>query len=264
MRRWTTALMMPQATATAVHQSWAIRETTPKTTQKARKRLQNRFDGFPRLSRTPLSLTTVTPQSSWPRPVCGSRPYPWYEPMYGPGSAPAPSVRGAVTRRGPLGGGLGSRHGAQPEHRKHSAGVVVFWPAMRAGAQLSARVLAFCENCCRHPSALCLPCRSVGARPTNSAFRPNVLALPGSRHSPKRCQPRSRPTNSGPWSPVIRRRRVVWGSNLRSRLVRLPLPSAVFADHKSWAKRVIPVRECLPLRVPSDGRSWGWSGERAA
>jgi hypothetical protein len=46
-RRCKTAEMMPQAAATAVHQTWAIRQTTPTTTQKARARLQNRFDRFP-------------------------------------------------------------------------------------------------------------------------------------------------------------------------------------------------------------------------
>src|ERR1035437_704833 len=54
-----------RAAAAAIHQAWGIREPTPRTTQTARKRPQNRFDGFPRLSRTPSSLATVTPQSNW-------------------------------------------------------------------------------------------------------------------------------------------------------------------------------------------------------
>lgn len=59
LRRCTTALMMPQAAVTSAHQSSRSRETTPIATQKTSKRLQNRFDRFPRLFRTLISLATV-------------------------------------------------------------------------------------------------------------------------------------------------------------------------------------------------------------
>ena len=58
LRRCTTALMMPQAAAKSPHQSWRNRESAPIAIQKTSRRLQNRFDRFPPLFRTLLSLAT--------------------------------------------------------------------------------------------------------------------------------------------------------------------------------------------------------------
>ena len=87
LRRCMTALMMPQA---AVHQAWAIRETTARATQTATNRPQNRFDGFHRLSRRPSSACTITAPSRSSRPVYPSRPWPWNNSMLGP--EPQPGV----------------------------------------------------------------------------------------------------------------------------------------------------------------------------
>jgi hypothetical protein len=55
-----------QAAAPTTHQAWTISEATPNTIQRAKKKPQNRLDGFPSLSSMPPALTTITPQSSCP------------------------------------------------------------------------------------------------------------------------------------------------------------------------------------------------------
>ena len=66
----------------------------------------------------------VTPRSSWPRPVYGSRAYRWYEPMYEPGSAAA----GSCSRLPVRGGRAASVRSRGPATRTRSPGT----PRVRA------------------------------------------------------------------------------------------------------------------------------------